>query len=951
VINRPSRAVPIKLMTNTRLMGVASAVVFAIACVSVFACSPVCGNETVPAIAQQTRDQAPSADAPASAPAIARNSPQPGVSTAAKDRGPLVIQAEVVDSQGRNLAGVDVNVMISYPRPLEGPERIVYRAVSDHDGRIRMDIAHERVEGRTSGAMLWAYQPGRAVATSNVSLQESESPPVIRLTLEQPVKRTITVRDAGDRPVEGIRLAPRSIRQGTSPVPREIPEELLERLTVTTDSKGEATLISLPQRMEPLTVRVAGPGFAAHTLALSDIPQKGSLTIGRTGRLVGIIREESGQPLPGISVVVWARTPGIRVPGMFAFTPPPPAQIRFNTRSLTTGREGAFQTPSNLLNGSTYRVSIRQDGFAPFVSEWVTLGGDRTPIPPIRLRALKKITGQIVDRQGRPVGDARVFLPAGGPSAMTDAQGRFDLRNVLPDKTIVVVQQPGFRFQGWPVDPATQVGALRLTLVRMSEAPDRKMAALAEPIPTDEARSLANRVLEPYLQKALEQGTDFDKSAALEALSTFDLERALELFRKDVIQNERSSSYLRSEFVGKLAEQDPTAAVTLVEPIADRALRARGLLTTAAALPAYSREQKRQLLEKVDLLVRGMPNLAAKVSQFAAIAGAWLELGSIDRSRAVLHEGLKVYDSLPYSATNNSFLSQLIRLEPELALARIQKVPRRDRFLAFADVAPELTIDRRAEAERFFNRGEYVNVTISGTLRLCRRLARVDPPRARRVAAALRAPGERVCAWAFVALGLAEKDHAGALDAVDQAITEIDRLRESGPGPEPGIILTDVRVMYPTNPAALILPVVERIAPERLAEVFWRAVALHPRIDIDREDLLRSSYIGLECMLLARYGREVAAVLFEPMDSYLRSLANGKSDITGFKSSDIVGKSCLDPRAAVELLEALPAAPSLGQGEPANAARLYLARALGQPPEKRWTVRWRYFTAQLPLDD
>ena len=57
--------------------------------------------------------------------------------------------------------------------------------------------------------------------------------------------------------------------------------------------------------------------------------------------------------------------------------------------------------------------------------------------------------------------------------------------------------------------------------------------------------------------------------------------------------------------------------------------------------------------------------------------------------------------------------------------------------------------------------------------------------------------------------------------------------------------------MYPTNPAAQILPVVERIAPDRLADVFWRAVALHPRIETDREDQLKSSYIGYECIVVA----------------------------------------------------------------------------------------------------
>jgi len=233
---------------------------------------------------------------------------------------------------------------------------------------------------------------------------------------------------------------------------------------------------------------------------------------------------------------------------------------------------------------------------------------------------------------------------------------------------------------------------------------------------------------------------------------------------------------------------------------------------------------------------------------------------------------------------------------------------------------------------------------------MCRRLAGVDPVRARRVAASIRGQGERVCAWAFVALGLAEKDQAGAREAVDHAIDGIDRLRESGPGLDPAIILTDVRVMYPTNPAALILPLVERIAPEKLAEVFWRAVALHPRLDVDREDLLRSSYIGNECMLLARYDREVAAVLFEPMDSYLRSLVAGKSDSGGFTPSVIVGKACIDPRAAVALLEALPA-PRDSRFTPSDAARIYLALALGPPPAERWKARWSHVSAQLPLDD
>jgi RNA polymerase sigma factor (sigma-70 family) len=933
----------IKSMKNARLMLVAASVLFAsllTAGASVLGFAATRRNEPISAIASQNQAPQPAAAAPVVGPPIVRSSP-------AQDRGPLVIQAVVVDSQGRNLSGVDVNVSISFPRPAEGEETPDKRTVSDSEGRIRVEIARERVDGKRAGAIIWAYQPGRALARASTATLQAASPPVVRLTLEDPVKRTITVVGHDHRPIAGLRLVPRSLRRGNSSFAMPIPEGLLERLTVTTDAQGAATLDYLPRGTEPLTVQVAGPEIAAHTLSLADFPQKTMLKIGRTGRLVVVVRRESGEPLANISVAVWVKASDTLPSGVF--NNDPPDMIRFGSQPLATGAQGAFQTPPALLSGSTYRVSIRQNGFAPFVSQWVTLGDDRTTIPPIRLRVLRKLTGQVHDREGRPLAGARVFLPAGGPSTLTDAEGRFDLPDALPDRTFVLVQQPGFRFQGWPVDPTMQRKDLRLTLVRTSEAPDRPMTVLDEPIPLDQARVLAVRVLEPYLQGVPEKANDSATRRAIEALSTFDLDRALDLFKKGFVPNQRSANSLRVEFARRLAEKDPAGAEALIEPIADPAVRIQGLLTLAKALPASKREQKRQLLERAVPLLRDMPETVAKIPQVAAIAEAWLDLGEAERAKTVLKDGLKSYDTLPYSTNGNGFLSLLMRLEPEPALARIQKVPTTPRFLYFADVAPGLTLDQAAEAEQFFSLGGARETGISGLMRLCRRLARLDPSRARRVAASLPGPGERVCAWAFVALGLAEKDQAGAREAIDQAIEGIDRLRELGTNVDPGINLSGVRLIYPTNPAALILPVVERIAPDRLAEVFWRAVALHPRIDVDREDLLRTSYIGVEAMLLARYDRDVATVLFEPMDSYLQSLVIGKSESPFFSPSAIAGKACLDPRAGVALLEALPA--PRGPFVVPHEAQINLAEALGQPPGERWKSRWKHIAAQLPLED
>ena len=102
-------------------------------------------------------------------------------------------------------------------------------------------------------------------------------------------------------------------------------------------------------------------------------------------------------------------------------------------------------------------MTIRQDGYLPFVSDWVTLTGKRTVIPPIRLRPFQMLTGQIEDRHGRAIAGVRVFLPGGTRATATDAAGRFVLAGIDPGKTVVLAEQAGFRIKGWVVDLSKDV--------------------------------------------------------------------------------------------------------------------------------------------------------------------------------------------------------------------------------------------------------------------------------------------------------------------------------------------------------------------------------------------------------------------------------------------------------------------------------------------------------------
>src|SRR5262249_59318697 len=112
-------------------------------------------------------------------------------------------------------------------------------------------------------------------------------------------------------------------------------------------------------------------------------------------------------------------------------------------------------------------------------------------------------------------------------------------------------------------------------------------------------------------------------------------------------------------------------------------------------------------------------------------------------------------------------------------------------------------------------------------------------------------------------------------------------------------------------------------------------VALHRGMDADRKVELQVSYIGFECMLLARYDREVAAALFRPMEAYLRSLAAAKGSQDQFNSASIVAWSCIEPRGAVALLDSLEPPREFAPAPPYHAASPKFATWLGRPPDRR----------------
>ena len=388
----------------------------------------------------------------------------------------VTVPGVVVDPAGKPLS--EVEVVLAARKLPEGSVPILARTVTDAHGAFRLELDRQKLQGIGPIRTIWASRPGRLVATQLPELTGNAKVPPVRLTLAEPLKRTVTILDPDDRPLAGIRLVPVHYRGDGRLC--FTPDDWLEQLTVATGADGVATLSYLPARIDQVQVRVTAPGIVPHVFPLPGRPvnPRVTLKLGRPARLAGSVTNDSGQPAANVPVEVWVENL-YYVPSSPDSNPRPggmPSLIHFDSGPIRTGSDGSFRTPPQLMTGWMYRIVIRPEGDVPVNSESLMAKTERTTVPPLRLQQRRKLIGLVHDRQGQPVAGARVFLPSVEAATTTDSQGRFLLEGILPDRTYLLVRAEGFRLQGWPAIPARQPPERKLTLVRTSEPPDRMMA-------------------------------------------------------------------------------------------------------------------------------------------------------------------------------------------------------------------------------------------------------------------------------------------------------------------------------------------------------------------------------------------------------------------------------------------------------------------------------------------
>lgn len=728
----------------------------------------------------------------------------------------------------------------------------------------------------------------------------------------------------------------------------------------TADAEGRFAIGRIaPEAQVSLTARAGTLATRAPVAARGGQDAAVTLTVepSRTLAVAGRVVDEAGRPLAGAAVRFNAQViGGPGQPNEWFQVPLGPGVFW-----LYTGPDGTFRTPPETRRERVqFQAEAVADGYQRLQTPWQVAGEAAVVrMPDVVLRraaGIRSVVGRVVDAAGAGIAGATVLQRGDGPhptEATTGDDGRFRLPGVAGGRALLVAEARGFRTGG---AIAGLEGPVEIRLARDADKVP-PLARAPEPLTRAEERALGLALLEPLLKPG--KAAAVDQYAGAETtrnvLARLAPDRGLAMLEERVLPN---AAMALVQIALARFEDDPAAAVATLD--ADRSGNARvhGLIALADLADAVAPGRRAEMLDRALEAARAMESTETKVQLMGEVADRWLESYDLDRAAPILREGRKLLDAAGpelFAFQAAPFGEALGAIDPKAAEAFLARkavsgnqpgVEMRDRAelavrVAVADPATAEGLARRIhQVPNFYDPPAFL-------LRIARNMARADLPRARAVLALLDDPKVitnpakgplPAYGLALLAEARAATDPDGARALLDESFAGLRALAEAHPGRPTGPPVAAIM--------ASLLPLVERLEPDRTAERLWTAVACRPGLaePLDGHRVAELLWLAL---LVARYDRAMAAVVAAPALGRMPELAGqqfgGGLPIYGAGGSPIGVLAAYDPPALADLIRRLPEAarvapdPARSGGGPSfeDRARREGARMLSMPPEAR----------------
>ncbi len=753
------------------------------------------------------------------------------------------------------------------------------------------------------------------------------------------------VRDEAGRPAAHARISGRS---GSRYMP------------ATTDDAGAFAVPGLPPNSEvSVEVRLGDRMTDGPVKATAGTLQPVAITIvpGITTALAGRVVGPDGTPIADAEVRLQYRE---KVP-QNGGSPFPEGLRVSGGAALRTGPDGSFRTPKEFYRKNReFRIEVLADDFESGKTDWASADVDQTvTFPDLVLRprpTTRLVAGRVVDRGGKGIGGVTVFLPpdsAARTETLTDDAGRFRIDGVPGGPALVLAEKDGYRLDGAVVKPGDPTVQVRLA--RSDEPPIRIPKPAPPPLSRAEERRIARDLIAPVIGPARAGSLGQLGQNVVTAMARVDLERALEMLENRVLQSQ-GTAVLQQVALGQF-EDSPDEAIATIEADHNPAVRAQGFLKLADATADAQADLRLKMIDRALAEARLDENPESRLQVLGQIADRWLEMGLVDRDRPILRQGRAIIAKLPrdqYSFAAEEFADVLAVIDLRTATTiferkyakNVSPVDPATLQRHHGEAAVRLAAIDPEEAERLVPQmvpNFWDGARDGYLLRIAQQMAKVDLPRARRIldeflkTSELHSkPRPEMVAegLALMAASRAGTDPAGARALLDEAFDRFRKLADEGHrGLDPQV----------SNRMAALLPLVERIDPDRLEERLWLAAARRPPLFVS-PFLNQWEEPVVLAALVARYDREMAAAIIAPA---LGRLPGALSESVGFsyqQTTVIKALVVYDPQAAAAIVRGLPPsarkipAPQNGwQNASVDAqVRLAIVEALGLSRDEQY---------------
>ena len=615
--------------------------------------------------------------------------------------------------------------------------------------------------------------------------------------------------------------------------------------------------------------------------------------------------------------------------------------------TLKTDTNGRYLMALPVEKGWRFRAIAMPENHTLTGTEWITSDGMRPIVfEPITVTPLRTITGRVVDTDGRPVAAASVLNqgnPAPLTSAVTGPDGAFRLDGLPPGEVRVFVEAPGYRFHGQDIRAADS--AVDMIVRRDEQTAERTIQPRASILSRAEAAALARQVITPYSDCVLKPGSDPNaKSRVLEVLAQIDPDKA---WRKcQAGEAPWNHNAVRIVAVRQFADRDPEDAQAILPTITSEFWRNWTRFELIDRLPAARVERKVALLTEAVLDARRAGDPGAKVSKLMKAAGRFLDLGRDTEARKLVEEALPLARTVDASGhrlgSTRQVVANLARLDLNAALALIPAQGDERTSNDFRGlIAQHIAAANPAEAERLLN-AMTRNNSPTYAVKACARMAPLDLPRSRRLAETINLDVVRAYALGKMADAMAGSDRPAARELLAESFQSFSKVMERG-FPAGGVWGPNSAAPM----AAALLPVVKRVAPDRLGESIDRILALRwlPRTLTDLA-MTTPDTSNLESMrsraalaaLLVRYDRELARSIARPIIERFRTPLADVENRYLDRYAVLPTLTLADPRGMAELVEVIPDLKEEDLGQSRDMARLIVAKTLSAPESEFWTI-------------